>query len=56
MGVQSRTRLCDDPAPKNGGGACVGESTQSQNCRTVGCNVGKDLNYMLIMLIFYFIF
>ncbi|XP_032226207.2 semaphorin-5B [Nematostella vectensis] len=36
-GTQTRTRVCDDPAPKNGGSACVGDSSQTQACKIATC-------------------
>ncbi|XP_048582934.1 MAM and LDL-receptor class A domain-containing protein 2-like isoform X2 [Nematostella vectensis] len=41
-GIHTRTRLCDDPAPKNGGKACEGTSTQSQVCKARTCGLGPD--------------
>ena len=39
-GHQSRSRPCNNPAP-NGGLPCIGSSTESQNCNTQSCTVGK---------------
>ncbi|XP_048582034.1 protein SpAN-like [Nematostella vectensis] len=41
-GTQTRTRVCDDPAPKNGGSACVGDSSQAQVCKIATCGLGPD--------------
>jgi len=40
-GSQSRSRLCNSPAPANGGAACAGSSTEAQTCNTQGCPVGE---------------
>ena len=40
-GVHSRTRVCDDPAPKNGGDNCLGDSTIQQECSKISCSAGK---------------
>ena len=39
-GTQSRTRLCDNPAPANGGAACTGNATASQTCNSLTCSSG----------------
>lgn len=41
-GVQSRKRLCSDPAPKYGGKDCIGDGTMSEVCNTQSCPIGKD--------------
>ncbi|EDO31173.1 predicted protein, partial [Nematostella vectensis] len=41
-GTQTRTRMCDDPAPKNGGSACVGDSSQTQACKIATCWIGEQ--------------
>jgi len=38
-GTQSRTRVCNSPAPANGGAACVGSASESQACNTQSCTV-----------------
>jgi len=40
-GKHSRTRQCNDPAPKNGGKACVGDDKQLGNCVLQRCGLGK---------------
>ncbi|KAK2179066.1 hypothetical protein NP493_516g02021 [Ridgeia piscesae] len=32
MGVQTRTRACDNPPPANGGSDCIGQGTASRQC------------------------
>lgn len=39
-GKHSRTRQCDDPAPKNGGKACAGDDKQLGNCVLRRCGLG----------------
>ncbi len=36
-GTQTRTRLCDDPEPSNGGRDCPGLSSESNTCNTQEC-------------------
>ncbi|XP_023931784.1 uncharacterized protein LOC106153735 isoform X3 [Lingula anatina] len=38
-GQRSRTRVCDNPAPSNGGSSCPGSATESEQCGTQGCPV-----------------
>ena len=40
-GKHSRTRQCNDPAPKNGGKACAGDDKQLGNCVLRRCGLGK---------------
>jgi len=41
-GTQIRTRLCNNPAPQNGGANCSGTDTNSQTCNNGACPpVGK---------------
>ena len=40
-GEQTRTRACDNPAPKWGGADCVGKSKQSTSCELTPC-VGES--------------
>jgi len=37
-GQQTRTRLCNNPAPSGGGSDCAGDSQQTQACNTDACN------------------
>ncbi|KAK3703616.1 hypothetical protein QZH41_019160 [Actinostola sp. cb2023] len=41
-GIHTRTRLCDDPAPKRGGKACLGSAVDKQECVMRSCNLGSD--------------
>ncbi|TRY80698.1 hypothetical protein TCAL_03972 [Tigriopus californicus] len=43
-GAKSRTRTCDNPAPRNGGDSCNGQDRDSLNCR-VPC--GRKTNATL---------
>uniref|UniRef100_A0A7M5XCX9 SUEL-type lectin domain-containing protein n=1 Tax=Clytia hemisphaerica TaxID=252671 RepID=A0A7M5XCX9_9CNID len=38
-GSQSRSRSCNNPAPKYGGKACVGSATDSRACNTQNCPI-----------------
>ncbi|KAK3095774.1 hypothetical protein FSP39_018901, partial [Pinctada imbricata] len=38
-GTQTKTRTCTDPSANNGGAACSGDSSASQDCNTQGCPV-----------------
>ena len=53
-GTQTRTRLCNNPAPSNGGSDCTGDSQQSQACNTDACNTGNMMK--IIMLGYRFLF
>ena len=45
-GTRSRSRLCNNPMPSNGGEPCTGSSVQSQSCNTGACiSMGKILIY-----------
>ena len=37
VGTQTRNRLCNDPAPSNGGGDCPGISEEKKICNTQDC-------------------
>jgi len=41
-GTQSRTRLCNNPAPANGGSNCMGSRSESQACNTQTCPIGNQ--------------
>lgn len=38
-GVHSRTRTCTNPAPANGGSACVGSNVESESCASLACAI-----------------
>ncbi|XP_031560478.1 A disintegrin and metalloproteinase with thrombospondin motifs adt-1-like isoform X2 [Actinia tenebrosa] len=44
-GTQARYRTCNNPAPKNGGRACVGISKQTMSCNTQSCIIVVDGNW-----------
>ena len=39
-GTQSRSRLCDSPAPSGGGAACPGSSSENSTCNNQICVIG----------------
>uniref|UniRef100_A0A8C4TPM4 Thrombospondin-1 n=1 Tax=Erpetoichthys calabaricus TaxID=27687 RepID=A0A8C4TPM4_ERPCA len=43
-GVQRRTRLCNDPAPKYGGKECIGEPANTQLCNKKDCPIDGCLS------------
>jgi len=36
-GTKSRVRLCDNPAPTNGGDMCTGASSETSQCDLIPC-------------------
>eukprot|EP00993_Chasmostoma_nieuportense_P005588 NODE_620_length_2008_cov_220.447103_g576_i0.p1 GENE.NODE_620_length_2008_cov_220.447103_g576_i0~~NODE_620_length_2008_cov_220.447103_g576_i0.p1 ORF type:complete len:643 (-),score=45.94 NODE_620_length_2008_cov_220.447103_g576_i0:79-1953(-) len=38
-GSQTQTRVCNNPPPTNGGAACIGSSSFTQDCNTQSCAV-----------------
>ena len=57
-GQQTRTRLCNNPAPSGGGSDCTGDSQQTQACNTGACNTGNAIWIILseYWFLIYFIF
>ena len=47
QGMRTRTRACEDPAPKYGGKDCVGTHTDSMECFVKPCGLGKFLHLFL---------
>uniref|UniRef100_A0A8C4HH90 Thrombospondin 1b n=1 Tax=Dicentrarchus labrax TaxID=13489 RepID=A0A8C4HH90_DICLA len=43
-GVQTRKRLCNDPAPKYGGKECVGDAKDTQMCNKKACPIDGCLS------------
>lgn len=43
-GTQTRARVCNNPAPANGGATCAGSATESAACNTQSCSLG-NINY-----------
>lgn len=41
-GIQLRNRTCTSPAPANGGAACVGSDTDTQQCNMQACTTPVD--------------
>ncbi len=44
-GTQTHTRLCNNPAPANGGATCPGSASESVSCNTQACNTGTQANW-----------
>ena len=42
-GTQSRSRLCNNPAPSNSGATCPGSDTESQACNAQGCPISESM-------------
>ncbi len=40
-GTQTHTRLCNNPAPANGGAACSGLANENAACNLQACPTGK---------------
>ena len=40
-GSQTRTRVCDNPPPTNGGNDCGADDTETQYCNEQSCITGK---------------
>jgi hypothetical protein len=51
-GTQTRTRLCNNPAPANGGAACVGSASESQSCNTQSCTGGSAGPFLYLQFFF----
>ena len=50
-GLQTRTRVCDNPAPFCGGKQCEGDSVESMACNTMECtslSMKADINTLLL--------
>ena len=44
MGTQTRSRTCGSPKPSHGGDKCVGEASQTQECKLRECPGKNDKN------------
>jgi len=53
-GMKSRTRLCDNPTPANGGDMCIGESSETTQCDLSSCPGNVKKHSYTIMLNVYF--
>ena len=40
-GAQTHTRLCNNPAPSNGGATCSGSGSEIAICNITPCGTGK---------------
>ncbi|XP_065929593.1 ectin [Magallana gigas] len=45
-GRQSRSRICDNPRPANGGKTCSGSSADFQDCNTAACPTAAPGQYL----------
>ena len=43
-GMRSRVRVCDNPAPANGGAACKGVAMETETCNKQPCD-GKFIKF-----------
>ena len=41
-GIRRSERVCDRPAPKNGGLHCVGDRKRYESCETFDCEIGAN--------------
>ena len=48
-GKSTRTRMCNNPSPANGGSDCTGDSEESQDCNTETCPAGNTKWYFSII-------
>lgn len=42
QGTKKRTRICNDPSPKNSGKQCIGAAEMTTECSVVACGLGPD--------------
>ena len=55
-GRQIRTRLCNNPQPKNNGSTCSGYNSQSRECNAAGCptpskySIKYELHSLLVII------
>lgn len=47
-GRQSRSRICDNPRPANGGKTCSGSSADFQDCNTAACPTAAPGQYLQV--------
>ena len=52
IGTKTRTRLCNNPTPQNGGASCLGLGQDMMNCSTGTCsNISELLKKLLTQLL-----
>ena len=48
-GTESRSRICDSPAPVNGGLDCVGDAGDFQDCNPATCPTSSPGTYVQVL-------
>ena len=43
-GTRQRMRVCDNPAPENGGNNCEGPATEQEDCNIIPCELINKTN------------
>ena len=51
-GTRTRSRACNNPAPRNGGRQCSGSSSSSSSCNTHHCPGKEIINIFIAIIVF----